>query len=170
MIAYTSTAMTWDEENSIYVPLVSALKEKGFVIDNRYTLNAEEHEIPKSIVLATLFVGIVSNNAPKDQLDMVSQEWAYAKKNSVPAILLVEGKVYTLNPQLHDDNSAVAFDRYNISYAKQQIEEHYRNSIAKLAQNGTAKTTNPKRDNTLAWVLGGAVALGMLGVFASAKE
>ncbi len=91
-----------------------------------------------------LFVGIATQDG--DKFDFVHKEWLYALKVHIPAILLVEDELLTLNPQLKDHPNILVFNRLNPDTTIAQINQNIKE--AALKQEG-------KPNDSLAWMIGG---------------
>ena len=106
-----------------------------------------------------LFVGIATQDG--DKLDFVHKEWLYALKVHIPAILLIEDELLTLNSQLKDHPNILVFNRLNPEAAIHQINQNIKAAAAK--QEG-------KPNDSLAWMIGGFAITPLIELLSKQKQ
>jgi len=160
MKAYISYSLT-DLEDYIVSALAFKLQEQNFQTD--LSLFDYEDELSFStrsrIKNSHLFVGILTQNG--DRFNFVYNEWLYALKTNIPAILLAENELLELNPQLKSHPNILGFNRVypeaTIAQVNQNIKE------AALKQKG-------KLNNALAWMLGGVATIALVKLLSKQEQ
>lgn len=142
------------DSDQILITLLSRrLREKGFhVMTSQNFFNEDlDFTTKNEIDRANLFIGMISKAT--GYRDRVIQEWEHAKATGTPTILLVENGV-RINPEFKDDY--VRFDRTNPQKAIDEIN----------------KRMEEPKDSASAWpwIIGGAIVLGIMQLFASDKD
>ena len=144
MRAYLSYSISEDEHYLASI-LSGSLWENGFVVDSTHD-KSKQHLAYLKILNSNLFVGFLSING--SNLNKVVYEHSIAVSNKIPSILLIEDKIHQL-PTGFVSHNIIYFNRHNPQPA-----------IDLIAQN-TKKKEN-KSSNAFAWLVGGAIATGLL--------
>ena len=82
-------------------------------------------------------------------------------RDSIPAILLIEDELFTLNPQLKDHSNILVFNRSNPEPTIAQINQNIKD--AALKQEG-------QLNDALAWMIGGKTVISLVELLSKQKQ
>ncbi len=147
MIAFISYSIS-DAEQYVLTLLAQKLREKGFSVTSNYKQSSHilDFQTINSIKNSELFIGVITNSGNATSTSRVYNELQQAFFHNKPTILLAEETV-NLAPHISNYPNTIRFNRY---YPNLAIEEV--NRRIQLSQ------TQPQKDNTLAWLIGGGIA------------
>lgn len=162
MIAFLGYSIA-DSEQYVLTLIAQKLQEQGFSLtsdySNYYEFDAQlSFQTQNAIKNAGLFIGVVTRSGNTFLTQKVYKEMDFAIQNNKPTIFLLEDQVQTFPWVTNYPNTI----RFNRAYPQQAIEEV--NRKIQISKNGIQK------DNTLAWILGGAAALALIGLLSSEKR
>lgn len=156
MKAFISYSLN-DSEQYILTILSRRLKEYGFSIWSTYddSISSFDFKTFSQLNKSNLFIGIVTKSGNSN--NRVLKEYFQAIDLNIPSLILAEDKVAN-SPNFQNRENILIFNRENpekaISFVKEKIEE------AKNKQMLLPR----KKDNSIAWLLGGIAALIILAL------
>ena len=148
MIAFMSVSVNWSSERTL---VGFRLSDYNLSVISNNTWNEEMDFFNKGrIAGASLFVGFMTTDK---NMDIVLDEWHYAQSKGIPNILLVEDVV-----QLPDNLSGniIIFNREKPQKAISEIKKRMKMTLP-------SKTL--KREDVIAWTLGGEALIDVLEWF-----
>jgi hypothetical protein len=153
MKAFVSYSVT-DNNEFILTLLAAKLREKNFVVTTSQNFYSQviDYHTTSEIRTSNLFVGIITGIG--NERKRVLEEWNYAVQQSVPNLLLIEDTV-----PVHEQFKG-NYLRFNRKQPQATIDEINRRMT--VSQATTAKNT----DDIVAWLLGGAALLAIIGLLA----
>ena len=159
MKAFISYSLN-DSEQFVLTILSRRLKNDGFTIWSTYQdfENILDFKTFSQINKSNLFVGIITKSGAANK--RVFKEWKEAVNMHIPSILLVEENV-KIKAELLKNNNVLQFNRKDPNKAINIVKSRIENS--RVHQSKPKK----KKDNTLAWILGGVAALIVLGLLSN---
>ena len=148
MKAFISTSVKEDSERFLFG---YKLKEKNFTIGVNDNWEKDlDVLIKRQIERSHLFAGFMTTNKNKES---VLNEWQYAQSKGIPNLLLLEDKV-RISEQL--SGNVIVFNRKKPEKAINFIQEHMKMTLP---------STTLKREDIIAWTLGGEALIDVLEWF-----
>lgn len=141
-----------DTDQYVLTLLSSKLRSQRFVIttsQNFYNSRLDEMTI-NAILESNLFIGIIMRQSVEK--NRVLDEWKFAKKRSIPNLILIEDNVRI------QDGFSGNFIRFNRNNPKPAVEK----INSKMHHRSTASQN--KSDDNLSWLLGGAALLAIIAL------
>lgn len=156
MKAFVSYSVSDNNEYTLSL-LSLKLREKGFVVSTsqNFYSNVLDWSTMSEINDAHLFIGLITYGG--NERSRVLHEWEHAVSKNIPNILLIEDNV-----QVHQNftGNYIRFNRRNPQQAIQEINRRMSQSQA---------ANNPKTNDVVPWILGGAALLAILSLFSKDK-
>jgi hypothetical protein len=146
-----------DSQEYVVTIMARQLQEKGYTLMTHAGSGLTSDPLSWTLRGCGLFIGVVTTQS--DEYNRVIQEYNQACAWQIPALLLYEYNA-ALYEGVLDHPNVVVFDRYNPDPTLQEV----RNRIA------WARTPQPKKDDSAAWVLGGAAVLALIALLSNGRK
>jgi len=161
MKAYIAYSLSEDEQYFVSILAIRFGKQNFFTDGSQFDYEGDTpgFRTRNKIKNSHLFLGILTKDG--DEFDFVYKEWLYALKVHIPAILLIEDELLTLNPQLKDHPNILVFNRSNPEATINQINQNIKEAASK--QEG-------KPNDSLAWMIGGFALTPLVRLLSEQKQ
>jgi hypothetical protein len=148
MKSFISVSVNGDSERFVFG---HKLSKKHFDVSSNGNREKEfNFVVQRKIEWSHLFVGFITT---KKDVQSVLNEWHYAQSKGVPNLLFVEDTVRIAEPLL---GNVIVFNRKRPQKAINYIKEH---------MEMTLPSTTLKREDIIAWTLGGEALIDILEWF-----
>jgi hypothetical protein len=145
MKSFISTSVNWDSEHTV---VGFRLNDRGLGASSNPNWERElDISVKRRIERSHLFVGFMTTNK---NMESVLNEWHYAQLAGIPNLLLIEDTVRISEPL---SGNIIIFNREKPQKAINYIKEH---------MEMTLPSTTLKREDVIAWTLGGDALIDIL--------
>jgi hypothetical protein len=148
MKSFMSTSVNWDSEHTV---VGFRLNDRGLGASSNPNWERDlDISVKRRIERSHLFVGFMTTNK---NMESVLNEWYYAQSAGIPNLLLVEDVVPISKPL---DGNIIIFNRKNPKNAVNLIKKRMEMTLPSMTL---------KREDVIAWTLGGDALIDILEWF-----